>query len=655
MISINNLSIEFSSKPLFSNVSFVVNDSDKIALTGKNGAGKSTLLKIIAGLQTQYSGSIGKPSDFKIGYLPQEMSFNDDTTLIEETKKAFASTIEKVDKVEELTNKLSVITDYEDPAYQKVLNQLDILTNQLKIESINNIEAEVERTLIGLGFKREDFNRPTKEFSGGWRMRIELAKILLAAPDLLLLDEPTNHLDIESIQWLESFIKNKAKGVVLVSHDRAFLDNVTSRTIEISCGKIYDYKVNYSNFENLRRERIEQQTRAYENQQKLIQDTKDFIERFRYKATKAVQVQSRIKQLEKIVPIEIDETDNSTLNLKFPPAQRSGDYPLIVESLRKSYGEHNVFSGAEYTLKRGDKVAFVGKNGEGKSTMVKCIMNEIPFEGNLKIGHNVKIGYFAQNQAQLLNKNKTVFETIDEVATGDIRTRIKDILGAFMFRGEDIDKKVEVLSGGEKTRLAMIRLLLEPVNFLILDEPTNHLDMKTKDVLKSAIKDFTGTVIVVSHDRSFLDGLVDKVYEFDSGKVTENLGGIYDYLRKKKVNDFNELQISLKNNRETGKDSLKENGNSLENNNKSVGQIEYSLKKERDKKIRKATKEVETAEKKIEELEANIQEIEAKLSKGETSNEIFSDYERVKEELDSTMLAWEKAQENLESILNELN
>ncbi len=519
MISINNLSVEFSSRPLFTDISFVVNPTDKIALVGKNGAGKSTLLKILAGEQEPTSGSIGRPSGLTIGYLPQQMKIADDTTILEETKKAFKERLDMEAELEKLNVSLAEREDYESEDYARLLEKIEFLSHRIAVDDTTNVEAEIERTLVGLGFLRTDFDRPTSEFSGGWRMRVELAKILLRRPDVLLLDEPTNHLDIESIQWLEQFIATKAKAVVLVSHDRAFLDNVTKRTIEISCGKIYDYKVSYTPFVKLREERVAQQMRAYENQQKLIADTKDFIERFRYKATKAVQVQSRIKQLEKIVPIEVDEVDTSRLRLKFPPAPRSGDFPLIVVNLGKTYGDHVVFSGAEFTLRRGEKVAFVGKNGEGKSTLVKCIMGQIPFDGHLKLGHNVKIGYFAQNQAQLLDESISVFDTIDNVAVGDIRTRIRDILGAFMFGGEASDKKVKVLSGGEKTRLAMIKLLLEPVNFLILDEPTNHLDMKTKDILKDAIKDFDGTVIVVSHDREFLDGLVEKVYEFGGGKV----------------------------------------------------------------------------------------------------------------------------------------
>ncbi len=514
MISVNNLTIEFTSQVLFDNINYVINPKDKIALVGKNGAGKSTMLKIIAGLQKPTSGSVAIPADVTIGYLPQQMVLEDTLTVSEEVRKVFAHIDEMQRRLDKMSQELAERTDYDSPEYHDLIERVSNLTEELAIASSDNCEAEMEKTLLGLGFVRSDFDRPTSEFSGGWRMRIELAKLLLRRPDVLLLDEPTNHLDIESIQWLENFLITKAKAVVLVSHDRAFIDNVTNRTIEITLGKIYDYAVNYSKFVALRAERIEQQMRAYRNQQKQIEDTEAFIERFRYKATKSVQVQSRIKQLAKIDRIEVDEVDTSHLSLRFPPAPRSGDFPLIVEDLGKAYGEHQVFDHATFTLRRGEKVAFVGKNGEGKSTLVKCIMGEIPFTGSLRLGHNVKIGYFAQNQAQLLDGEITVFDTIDRVAVGDIRLKIRDILGAFMFGGEASDKKVKVLSGGEKTRLAMIKLLLEPVNLLILDEPTNHLDMKTKDILKQAIKDFDGTVIVVSHDREFLDGLVEKVYEF---------------------------------------------------------------------------------------------------------------------------------------------
>ena len=645
MISINNLGVEFSARPLFDDISFVINKNDKIALVGKNGAGKSTLLKILAGLQQPTSGSVSKPTETTIGYLPQQMEISDSTTLMEEVKKAFSHITDLRRELEDITLQLGEREDYESEEYHKLISRLEFVNERISIEGADNMEAEIERTLTGLGFRREDFNRATSEFSGGWRMRIELAKILLQRPDVLLLDEPTNHLDIESIQWLEQFMQTKAKAVVLVSHDRAFLDNVTKRTIEISCGKAYDYKVNYSKFVDLREERVEQQMRAYENQQKQIADIKDFIERFRYKATKAVQVQSRIKQLEKIIPIEVDEVDNSRLRLKFPPAERSGDYPLITENLRKDYGDHCVFSNVEMTIKRGEKVAFVGKNGEGKSTLVKCIMNEIPYEGNLKIGHNVKIGYFAQNQAQLLDKNLTVFETIDNVATGEIRTKIRDILGAFMFGGEASDKKVSVLSGGEKTRLAMIKLLLEPVNFLILDEPTNHLDMRTKDILKSAIKDFDGTVIVVSHDRYFLDGLVDKVFEFGGGKVIENLGGIYDFLRKKNLQNLQQLEIPNEQVVER-KNFVSEAGEAMTDPHK----LSYAEQKERARMLSRAEKALAKSEKDVEDLEEKMAAVEAKIASGDASSETLGAYQSLQQKLENAMSVWEMAQMELDEI-----
>ena len=655
MISINNLSVEFSAKPLFTDISFVINPTDKIALVGKNGAGKSTMLKILAGLQSATSGSIGKPNDITIGYLPQQMRLADETTLFNETKKAFSRQLEIAKELEQLNEKLSEAGNMDAEEFQKLYDRIEYLNDRIAFDQASNIDAEIEKTLIGLGFSREDFKRPTSEFSGGWRMRVELAKILLQRPDVLLLDEPTNHLDIESIQWLEQFLLTKAKAIVLVSHDRAFLDNVTRRTIEINCGHIYDYKVNYSQFVELRDERIEQQRRAYENQQKLIAETKAFIERFRYQATKAIQVQSRIKQLEKIVPIEVDEVDTSRLRLKFPPAPRSGDYPLIAENVGKTYGDHVIFSGAEFTIKRGEKVAFVGKNGEGKSTLVKCIMGEIPYDGHLKIGHNVKIGYFAQNQAQLLDENITVFDTIDNVATGDMRTKVKDILGAFMFGGEASDKKVKVLSGGEKTRLAMIKLLLEPVNFLILDEPTNHLDMRTKDILKTAIKDFDGTVIVVSHDRDFLDGLVEKVYEFGGGKVTENLGGIYDFLQKKRLDNLNQLEAGPSRLSQTGgtnsNEISKENPTlSVMDDDKTSRQLSYAEQREAEKKIKRATKAIAMIEEKIAALEEEQTALEDSLSAGDASQEILDSYAEVKSKLETAMAEWEEAQEALEQL-----
>lgn len=649
MISINNLSVEFSARPLFNDISFVINDTDKIALTGKNGAGKSTLLKILAGVEEPTSGSIGKPNDITIGYLPQQMKLADDTTLINETKKAFNDIIGIKEEIDSVNMRLAESEDYESEEYHRLIERLTFLNERLDIEGASNMDAEVESTLTGLGFSRDDFDRPTHEFSGGWRMRIELAKILLRRPDVLLLDEPTNHLDIESIQWLENFMQTKAKAVVLVSHDRAFLDNVTKRTIEISCGKAYDYKVNYSRFVELRKERIEQQMRAYENQQKQIADIEAFIERFRYQATKAIQVQSRIKQLEKIIPIEVDEVDNSRLRLKFPPASRSGDYPLIAENVGKAYDGHQVFDHAEFTIRRGEKVAFVGKNGEGKSTFVKCIMGEIPYTGTLKIGHNVQIGYFAQNQAQMLDGELTVFETIDNVATGDMRTKVRDILGAFMFGGEASDKKVKVLSGGEKTRLAMIKLLLEPVNFLILDEPTNHLDIKTKEILKEAIKDFGGTVIVVSHDRYFLDGLVEKVYEFGDGKVRENIGGIYEFLSKKNLDSLNQLELTKSTKRPvsgSGTDVAEESTPDSKESRK----LSYAEQKERSKALSRAEKGVKAAETEIEQLEKRLGEYEDKMSAGDASAEVLSGYENTQKALEEAMTRWEEASSLLEEL-----
>lgn len=652
MVSINNLSVEFSAKSLFDNINYVINRKDKIALVGKNGAGKSTMLKIIAGLQTPTSGSVAVPQDVTIGYLPQQMEINDSLTVVEEVRKAFSEIDRMHAQLQKMTDELAERTDYDSADYHDLIDRMTSLTERLSMEGSNNCEAEMEKTLIGLGFSRSDFNRPTSEFSGGWRMRIELAKILLTRPDVLLLDEPTNHLDIESIQWLEQFLINKANAVVLVSHDRAFIDNVTNRTIEISLGKIYDYAVNYSKYVVLRQERLEQQMRAYQNQQKQIQDTEEFIERFRYKATKSVQVQSRIKQLAKIDRIEVDEVDTSHLNLRFPPAPRSGDYPIIAENVGKSYGDHQVFDHAEFTIKRGEKVAFVGKNGEGKSTLVKCIMGEIPYTGTLKIGHNVKIGYFAQNQAQLLDGEITVFDTIDRVAVGDIRTKIRDILGAFMFGGEASDKKVKVLSGGEKTRLAMIRLLLEPVNLLILDEPTNHLDMTTKDILKQAINDFNGTVIVVSHDREFLDGLVEKVYEFGGGKVRECLGGIYEFLEKKKLASLNELELSkspttIGSQTQTEK---KTDTTPVPVPKASTRRMSYAEQKERDKLIKKAKKRVSDAEAMISDIETSISDTENKMSQGEYDAELYDQHARLQKQLENAMSEWELATMELENF-----
>ena len=649
MISINNLSVEFSAKSLFDNISYVINKKDKIALVGKNGAGKSTMLKIIAGLQRPTGGSVAVPQDVTIGYLPQHMTISDSLTVIEEVRKAFSHLKEMHEEFDRLNEELASRTDYESDEYQKLIDHITTLTERLAMEESENGEAEMEKTLIGLGFNRSDFTRPTSEFSGGWRMRIELAKLLLTRPDVLLLDEPTNHLDIESIQWLENFLITKANAVMLVSHDRAFIDNVTNRTIEISLGKIYDYSVNYSKYVVLRQERLEQQRRAYLNQQKQIQDTEDFIERFRYKATKSVQVQSRIKQLAKIDRIEIDEVDTSHLNLKFPPAPRSGDYPVIADDLGKAYGDHQVFDHATFTIKRGEKVAFVGKNGEGKSTLVKCIMGEIPFTGTLKIGHNVKIGYFAQNQAQLLDGEITVFDTIDRVAVGDIRTKIRDILGAFMFGGSASDKKVKVLSGGEKTRLAMIRLLLEPVNLLILDEPTNHLDMTTKDILKQAIKDFNGTVIVVSHDREFLDGLVEKVYEFGGGKVKECLGGIYEFLEKKKLATLAELESAPQPAKQQSKPQTP--ARTKEKEERPAPRMTYTEQREREKMVKRAEKKVKDAEADIASIE---QDTENKIAAGETSNEIFETHAALQKKLDNAMSLWEIATIDLEELKESL-
>ncbi len=655
MISIQNLSVEFNCNPLFDGVSYVINKKDRIALVGKNGAGKSTMLKIIAGLQSPTRGSVSMPKELVVGYLPQQMVLADTKTLKDEVSEAFDYLHKLNAEIEEVNTQLAERTDYESDAYQKLIDHLTHLNELVAMHGSENCEAETEKTLMGLGFVRADFDRPTSEFSGGWRMRVELAKLLLRKPDVLLLDEPTNHLDIESIQWLENFLKTKANAVVLVSHDRAFIDNVTTRTIEISCGKIYDYNVNYSKFVELRKERVEQQMRAYMNQQKQIQDTEEFIERFRYKATKSVQVQSRIKQLEKIERIEVDEVDNSHINLKFPPAPRSGDYPVIAEDVAKSYGSHLVFSGVTFTIKRGEKVAFVGKNGEGKSTLVKCIMNEIPFEGTLKIGHNVKIGYFAQNQAQLLDGEITVFDTIDRVAVGDIRTKIRDILGAFMFGGEASDKKVKVLSGGEKTRLAMIKMLLEPVNLLILDEPTNHLDMRTKDVLKDAIRDFNGTVIVVSHDREFLDGLVEKVYEFGGGRVREHLGGIYDFLETKKIESLRELEMTPAKSTEKQPQLSKSTtvAANAEAEQPKQGRLSYEEQKARERLIRKAQKSVAESEKTIADIEAEIAEIEQKLSSGEAVDpDIYQRHSDLQKKLENAMSVWELACMELEEISN---
>ena len=635
--------MEFGATPLFQDVSYVINDKDRIALVGKNGAGKSTMLKIIAGLQQPTSGTVAVSGGSTIGYLPQVMVLSDEHTVREEAEQAFSHISQMQERLDRMNQELADRTDYDSESYMALVEKFTHESERFQMMGGMNYQAELERTLMGLGFAREDFDRPTREFSGGWRMRIELAKLLLRRPDVLLLDEPTNHLDIESIQWLENFLATKANAVVLVSHDRAFINNVTNRTLEISSGRVFDYKVKYDEYVRLRAERREQQLRAYENQQKEIADIKEFIERFRYKPTKAVQVQSRIKQLEKMVPIEVDEVDNSALRLKFPPALRSGDYPLICEGVRKAYGEHVVFHDVDLTIKRGEKVAFVGKNGEGKSTLVKCIMGEIPFEGNLKLGHNVQIGYFAQNQAQLLDGELTVFDTIDRVAKGDIRLKIRDILGAFMFGGEASEKKVKVLSGGERSRLAMIKLLLEPVNSLMLDEPTNHLDMRSKDVLKDAIRDFAGTVVVVSHDREFLDGLVSKVYEFGGGLVKEHLGGIYDFLQRKNIESLNDLQ----------KPSLSTSStmvSSVEEKTGASNRLSYEQQKEQQKKIRRLEKAVEQCEARIGELEAAVKMLEDQLATPEGAADV-SIYERhgaLKKQLDEAVNAWEEASLELE-------
>ena len=656
------MKVEFGVKPLFHDVSFVINDRDRIALVGKNGAGKSTMLKILCGLQKPTAGVVAIPNETTLGYLPQVMKLQDDTTVKEETRKAFSHNTEMKAKLDKMQQEMAERTDYESDDYAQLVEKFTQEHEHYMMMGGENYEAEIERTLTGLGFTRDDFERPTKEFSGGWRMRIELAKILLQKPDVLLLDEPTNHLDIESIQWLEQFLAQSAKAVVLVSHDRAFINNVTNRTLEITCGRVEDYKVKYDQYLVLRKERREQQLRAYENQQKEIADIKDFIERFRYKPTKAVQVQSRIKQLEKIVPIEVDEVDNKQMHLKFPPCLRSGDYPVICDEVRKDYGEHTVFDHVTLTIKRGEKVAFVGKNGEGKSTLVKCIMGEIPFTGTLKIGHNVQIGYFAQNQAQLLDENLTIYDTIDRVATGDMRLKINDLLGAFMFGGETSEKYVKVLSGGERSRLAMIKLLLEPVNLLILDEPTNHLDMQSKDVLKEAIKAFDGTAIIVSHDREFLDGLVDKVYEFGGGKVREHLGGIYDYLRAHNAENINAaLAASEESNGSAGRLS---SGGSPSGNSKSAanatangsilasGKQSYAEHKEQQKKIRKAEKAVQECEKRIASLEKRKKEIDEMLMKPEnaTNMELVTEYTSLMKKLDEENDNWMTLSEALEEL-----
>jgi len=672
MVSIEQLSVEFGVKPLFTDVNFVINRHDRIALVGKNGAGKSTMLKIIAGLQSPSHGRVSKPKELTIGYLPQVMILSDTMTVRQETEKAFASTIALEQRLAEMNSVLQSRTDYESQSYADLIEAMTELNEQLTVIQSQNRDAEIERTLIGLGFERTDFDRPTCEFSGGWRMRIELAKILLQRPNLLLLDEPTNHLDIESIQWLEKFLAQSGSSVVLVSHDRAFLDNVTNRTIEITCGTIHDYNVNYSKYVVLHQERIEQQRRAYVNQQKELQETRDFIERFRYQATKAIQVQSRIKWLEKQVPIEIDEVDNSRLNLKFPPAPRSGDYPVICQDVRKAY-DHVVFDHVDLTIRRGDKVAFVGRNGEGKSTLVKCIMGQIPFDGNLKVGHGVKIGYYAQNQAQLLDDDLSVFDTIDRVAVGDIRTKIRDILGAFLFGGEAIDKPVRVLSGGERSRLAMIRLLLQPVNLLILDEPTNHLDIPSKQVLKDAIQAFDGTVILVSHDRDFLDGLVQKVYEFGHQRVKEHLGGIYEYLQKKNLESLQELEkrqsptaVPASSSSSatqpsattiaspSTKSSVDPRAAAASLPPLSGGSRGLSFEQQKALKAQtaKLERQIKAIEDKLEDLQAQIDELEARMStpEGSQDQQLYIRHAALKSEMDDVSFEWLEASEKLEKL-----
>lgn len=646
MISVDGLSVQFGGFTLFNDVSFVLNKRDRVALVGKNGAGKSTMLKIFAGKQEPSSGTIAYPKEVTIGYLPQHMTLVDGNTVFEEAALAFSHIHKMEDRLNDINQQLAERTDYESESYTQLIEQSTHLNDVLLMSGVNNFEAQVERTLSGLGFTREDFTRQTSEFSGGWRMRIELAKLLLQQHDVLLLDEPTNHLDIESIQWLETFLARSPNAVMLVSHDKAFLDSVTDRTIEISLGKIYDYKVNYSKYVVLRAEYREQQMRAYENQQKQIQKTEDFIERFRYKATKAVQVQSRIKQLDKIDIIEVDEVDSSFLNLKFPPAPRSGSYPVVTENLEKSYGEKLIFSGATFTIERGEKIAFVGKNGEGKSTLVKCIMNEVDYKGKLTLGHNVKIGYFAQNQAQLLDENKTVFETIDDIATGDIRTKVRELLGTFMFGGEDSDKKVKVLSGGERSRLAMIKLLLEPVNLLILDEPTNHLDMQSKDILKDALKDFDGTVIVVSHDRDFLSGLVDKVYEFGNKQVKEHLGGIQDFLERKKMQNLQELEVGIKAKKEAA----------LKEDTPSENKVSYEERKEINKQIRKVEKQIEDIEKEIHKIEQEIETLEAELAtpEGASNASLFEKHGVLNKSLEAAMENWENLNTEHEELSSKI-
>ncbi len=653
MISVEGLKVEFGIKPLFSDANFVINARDRIALVGKNGAGKSTMLKILCGLERPTAGIVSVQTDTTIGYLPQVMNLQDVTTVRQEASKAFADIQKVKERLDRMERQMDERTDFDSDDYMQLVERYTSEHERYLMLGAEGQQAALERTLTGLGFLRTDFDRPTSEFSGGWRMRVELAKILLQHPDVLLLDEPTNHLDIESIQWLEQLLAGWSGAVVLVSHDRAFINNVSNRTLEISCGQVVDYRVKYDEFVRLRQERREQQQRAYENQQKEILEMRQFIERFRYKATKAVQVQQKVKQLEKIVPIEIDEVDNSAMHLKFPPCLRSGDYPVICDEVAKSYGDHTVFSRVNMTIKRGEKVAFVGKNGEGKSTLVKCIMGEIPFDGSLKIGHNAQIGYFAQNQAQLLDESLTVYQTIDYVAKGDVRLRINDILGAFMFGGENSDKKVKVLSGGERSRLAMIRLLLEPVNLLILDEPTNHLDMPSKDVLKEAIRAFDGTAIIVSHDREFLDGLVTKVFEFGGGRVREHIGGIYDFLEAKKISELSELGRTVTTDGGSGNTRKTDDSTAVAAEKApGSGASSYAARKEQQKLLRRAERAVEDSEKKIARMEQRLKELDSLLCDPAKASDmtLVTEYTDTKRALDEEVERWEKLSEELEAI-----
>jgi ATP-binding cassette subfamily F protein 3 len=646
MVSVEQVFLNFGGFDLFKGISFFVNPRDRIGLVGKNGAGKTTLLKIMAGLQQPTEGNVVTPKGTTIGYLPQNMILADSRTVFEETETAFQELLDIEKKIEKLNHSLATRTDYESDEYHQLIQKVTDLTDHFHLMGGNNFHADLEQTLIGLGFSRNDFFRQTSEFSGGWRMRIELAKLILRKPDIFLLDEPTNHLDIESIQWLEDFLKNYNGAIVLVSHDKAFLDNVTNRTIEIILGKIYDYKTNYSQYVVLRKERREQQLSAYRNQQKMIQDTEDFIERFRYKATKSVQVQSRIKQLEKVDVIEVDEEDVRQLNIKFQPAVRSGKIVVEVKGLSKSYGNHNVLSNIDFILEQGEKIAFVGKNGEGKTTLARIIIDEIEYSGICKIGHNVKVGYFAQNQADMLDAELTILQTIDKVAVGDIRTKIRDILGAFMFSGDDVEKKVKVLSGGERTRLAMVRLLLEPVNFLVLDEPTNHLDMLSKEILKDALRDFTGTVLIVSHDREFLDGLVNCVYEFKDKQIKQHLGGIYEFIRKKKIDSLRDLEV-----RQVVASTEKVAAVAVSNN-----ELSFDDKKEINRQINKLEKQIEGVEKKITELESKLEMCNQKLSGPEGSDyTLFEEYNKVKKELENAMIEWETTHETLGDWLTKKN